>query len=391
VPCDPVSGLIGCLSPAAGQANQVTPPGWDGICQSFAKAAQQLLGSFAKSFVAIPPVSLSYAGVRSVYGLSIEIAALIAAVLLMAQVIRTVLLHDSSAIAQGLIGIAKAALAFLLTLVAAATALRAADELTRWIIARSFGSPPALSARLAQLASFDPNVSSSLTLMLALLGIALTLALWVQLLARNVAVTVLVAVSPLAAAGQVAHATQQWWRKLVRATVQLIALKPVVALILAIGLTMPSLTGTIQKLLGGMLVLLLAGLAWPAMARASAVLEVYVTDGTLGGIRGVTGRGVASGGRPGGVDPAELSRVAEARTMAVVRDLRTSETGPFAGATKPGRTSLPGGQRLSLPQGQDGDDSRRGPDRGARVLPSTAADGQTAAEADHDAVAGGGH
>lgn len=340
--CSPISDLAGCLGSAAGsQVNLTNPPGWQGICESFAKAAAQLLGSFAKSFISIPPVNLSYASVRSVYGMSLEIAALIAAVLLMAQVIRTVVTHDGSAIAHGLIGVGKAALAFLLTLGAAATALRAADELTRWIIARSFGSPAALSAHLARLASFDPGVSASLTLILALLGIAATIALWAQLLARNVAVTVLVAVSPLAAAGQVAYATQQWWRKLARTTIQLIALKPVVALILAIGLTMPSLSSTVERLLAGMLVLLLAGFAWPAMARAAAVLDVHVSGGTLAGIRGASGRGMTGAATPGGVDPAELSRVAEARTMAVVHELRTHRDSTQLSVIRPSRVRLP--------------------------------------------------
>jgi hypothetical protein len=340
--CNPISNLTGCLGPVAGgqaSASAGGAPGWASICESFAKAAQQLLGSFAKSFVSIPPVDLTYASVRSVYGLSLEIAALVAAALLMLQVIRTVVTHDGSAIAQGLVGVGKAALAFVLTLAAAATALRAADELTSWIIARSFGSPAALSSHLARLANFDPNVSSSLTLILALLGIVLTIALWAQLLVRNVAVTVLVAVSPLAAAGQVGYATQQWWRKLAKAAIQLIALKPVVALILAIGLTMPSLSSSVERLLAGMLVLLLAGCAWPAMARASAVLEVHVSGGTLAGIRG-GGKDVIASGQPGGVDPAELSRVAEAKTMAVVHELRASGSTQLD-VTRLARTRLP--------------------------------------------------
>jgi hypothetical protein len=320
--CDPLT-LTGCLgSTAHAQASvSASTSGWDSICQSFANAAQQLLGAFARSFVSIPPVNLSYAGVRSVYGLSLEIAAVIAAVLLMVQVIRTVMVHDGSAIAQGLTGVGKAALAFSLTIAAAAIALRASDELTRWIIARTFGTPQALSARLAGLVSFDQNVSSSLLFVLALVGILLTLALWAQLLVRNVAVTVLVAVSPAAAAGQVAHATQQWWRKLVRTTLQLIALKPVVALVLAVGLTMPGTSGAVEKLLAGMLVLLLAGVSWPAIARATAVLEVYVGGGTLGTLRGGGSPGRAGEGAPSGIDPAELSRVAEARTMAAVHEL----------------------------------------------------------------------
>jgi hypothetical protein len=321
--CNPVTSLTGCVSPMSGGSDGLqNAPGWAAICHSFATAAQQLLSSFAQSFVSIPPVSFSYASVRSAYGLSLEIAALVAAVLLMAQVIRTVLTHDGSAIAQGLTGVGKAALAFLLTLASAATALRAADELTRWIIARSFGSPLALSAKLARVASFNPSVSPTLTLILALLGIMLIIALWAQVLVRNIAVTILVAVSPVAAAGQLGHATQQWWRKLTRATIQLIVLKPAVALILAIGLSMPSLSGAVAQLLGGMLVLLLAASAWPAMARASALLDVHVSGGTLAAIRGFGGRGSAQATGPGGVDPAELSRVAEARTMAVVHESR---------------------------------------------------------------------
>lgn len=344
MPCNPLTNLTGCLGgPAGGHAATAAATagggasGWNAICQSFAKAAQQLLGSFARSFTSIPPVNLSYAGVRSVYGLSLEIAAAIAALLLMIQVIRTVLAHDSSAIAQGLTGVGKAALAFVLTLGAAATALRASDEVTSWIIARTFGSPQALSHRLAGLVSFNPKVSASLLLILALLGILLTLALWAQLLVRNVAVTVLVAVSPVAAAGQVAHASQQWWRKLLRATIGLIVLKPAVALIFVVGLNLPGTSGAVEKPLAGMLVLLLAGIAWPVMTRAAAVAEVYVTGGALAGGRGA---GRAAAVAPGGVDPTEFSRVAEARTMAAVHELRTRYV-------QAGREAAPGGQPSS--------------------------------------------
>ena len=360
MPCNPLTNLTGCLgSSAGGQVSSAGSgaSGWDAICQSFAKAAQELLTSFARSFTTIPPINLSYSGIRSVYGLSLEIAAVVAAVLLMVQVIRTALVHDGSAIVQGLTGIGKAALAFVLILGAAATALRASDELTGWIITRTFGTPQALAARLGQLVTFKAGVSPSLMLVLALAGIALTVALWAQLLIRNIAVTVLVAVSPIAAAGQVAHASQQWWRKLVRVTIQLIALKPAVALIFAVGLTIPGTSGGVEKLLAGLLVLLLASLAWPAMARATAVLEVYVTGGAWGSIRGGE-RG--AGGSPAGVNPAELSRVAEARTMAAVHEARTLKP---AGASeqaparwRPGRSMdasalLPG----RLPPGSQGD------------------------------------
>jgi hypothetical protein len=375
--CNPISDLTGCLGSAVGgQGNLANAPGWNAICQSFAKAAQQLLGTFAKSFVATPSVSLTLSSVRSVYGMSLEIAAVLAALLLMAQVIRTVLTHDGSALAQGLIGVAKAALAFVLTLAVAATALRAADELTRWIIARSFGSPLALSAHLARLTSFGPSVPGSLTFMLALLGMVLTIALWAQLLARNVAVTVLVAVAPIAAAGQVAHGTQQWWRKLARATAQLIVLKPVVALIFAVGLRMPSLSGTVERLLAGMLVLLLAGCAWPAMARAAGVLDVHVSGGTLGRGRGAAGRSTSAGEQPGGVDPAVLSRVAEAKTMAVVHEAYPSAVMPWPELGGPSRVRLPDQAQADQPETDRAETDQRSAD-----YELTAADYELTAEA----------
>jgi hypothetical protein len=318
--CNPLTNPTGCLGPITSGQSASPTQGWDAICASFAHAAQQLLGSFASSFVSIPPLDLSAPGIRSIYGLSLVIAGLIAAVLLMLQVVRTVLTHDGSAMAHGLAGIGKAALAFALTLGVAATALRASDELTSWIVARTFGSPQALSSKLSGLVSFDPNVSASLLFILALISILVTVALWGQLLLRNAAVALLVAISPVAAAGQVGSAAQQWWRTLVRAALQLIALKPVVALILALGLSLPGTSGQVEKLLSGMVVLLLAACAWPAMARMSAVLETHVSGGFLAGIRGSLSAQV-SGGSPGGVAPAELSRVAESRTMSVLQDL----------------------------------------------------------------------
>jgi hypothetical protein len=133
-------------------------------------------------------------------------------------------------------------------------------------------------------------------------------------------VALLVALSPVAAAGQVGTVAQLWWRKVVRAGLQLIALKPAVALILALGLSLPGTSGQVEKLLSGMVVLLLAACAWPAMARVSAVMEVHVGGGFLAGIRTSLSARVA-GQAPGGVDPAELSRVAESRTMSALHEL----------------------------------------------------------------------
>jgi len=379
MPCNALTNPTGCLGAATSGQSASPTQGWDAICTSFAHAAQQLLSSFAGSFVSIPPLNLSAPGVRSVYGLSLVIAGLIAAALLMLQVIRTVLTHDGSAMAHGLAGIGKAMLAFALTLGTAAAALRASDELTSWIVARTVGSPQALSAKLAGLISFSPKVSASLLFILALLGILVTVALWAQILLRNAAVALLVALSPVAAAGQVGTTTQLWWRKLVRTALQLIALKPVVALILALGLSLPGTSGAVEKLLSGMVVLLLAACAWPAMARVSAVLDVHVGGGFLAGIRTSLSARVA-GGSPGGVDPAELSRVAESRTMSALHEFGLRAGAARAGGSAAGARPWPQASPLPLPAAAAGPGPASRPVSGDDTGHEAPAPGQVAVE-----------
>ena len=178
------------------------------------------------------------------YAISLGLAAVVAALLLLGQVIRTVVTHDGSGLAQGLTGVGKAALACLLTLTIAATALRAADQLTGFIVTQTFGSVQALSTKIGDLVQWNITVQSTLILIFAVVGILLTIVLWFELLLRNAAIAVLVATSPIAAAGQASRSTEGWWPKLASSTAQLIILKPVIALVFCLGF---SLTGQVQR------------------------------------------------------------------------------------------------------------------------------------------------
>ncbi len=133
-----VEGIVGGAAASA----------WETVCRSFADAAVAMLEGFAKAFVAFPPVDLSSAGVQQVYGISLGIAGVVAAMLLLIQIARTAITHDGSGLAQGLVGIGKAAVAFTATLTIAGTALVAADEITVFIIERGFGSTEGLRDKL---------------------------------------------------------------------------------------------------------------------------------------------------------------------------------------------------------------------------------------------------
>ena len=296
---------------------------WDAICLSFATAADGLLKAFARAFTAIPPVDLTSPGVKNVYAISLGVAAAIAAMLLLGQVIRTAFTHDGTALADGLTGIGKAAAAFLLTLAVASAAVTAADSLTSYIISRSFGSAAHLTARITTLLSFTTGTGhpgeelaggASLLLLLAIIAILLILVLWFELLLRNAAIAVLVATSPIAAAGMASAPSRAWWPKTASATGQLIILKPVIALVFALGLELTGTSHDIETLLAGMLILLLAVIAWPVIARFFTFATVGLSGSTgLGMVLGfaaarLTGGSPAGGGAPG--QPTGLGNVA---------------------------------------------------------------------------------
>ncbi|WP_433117850.1 type IV secretion system protein [Micromonospora sp. CA-246542] len=320
--CDPLNGQISGCTPG-GIIDGAAANAWESVCRSFADAATTLLKTFADAFVAFPNLDLM--SIDQPLAISRWLAMGIAALLLLLQVVRTVATRDGSPLAQGLVGAGKAVLAFLVTMVVANAALIAADEITRGIINRSLGGNDGLKAKLTVLFQIGSVTGStgSLMLILALVGIALTLVLWFELLLRNAAIAVLLATSPIAAVGNMSETTKSWWSKLCGATIQLIILKPVIALVFAIGFgvlgdpTDPTRAKDVTTLLTGMLVLLMAAVAWPVIARFFTFATVQAAaGGGLAGMLGFAAGRANAGGPPSGVNPAQFSQASEARTLA---------------------------------------------------------------------------
>ncbi|MFF5230274.1 type IV secretion system protein [Dactylosporangium sp. NPDC000521] len=302
---------------------------WEAVCKSFADGAVAELKFFAKAFVAFPPIDLSSGGIRSVYGMSLGLAGLIAGILLLVQIGKTALTHDGSAMARGITGIFKAVLAFMVTLTVAGTSLVAADELTLWIVNRTFGSPQGLSDKLAGFISWNIANAPTLQMFLALLGICLVTVLWFELVLRNAAVAVLIATSPISATGMMSDTTKDWFTKLVSATIRLIVLKPVIALVFAVGFGLFGNTDSadLNALFTGMVVLLLAVLAWPAIGRFFTFAASHTGGPTgLAAVLGMAANAAASlpgaggggggGGSGPGMSPDDFGAATEARTMA---------------------------------------------------------------------------
>jgi hypothetical protein len=295
-----VTGIPGSIvSSIAGSA-------WDAVCASFADAATTMLKGFAEGFAVFPSINPADAGITSVYSISLGIAALVAALLLLLQIARTVITHDGTALAQAITGLGKSVLAFLLTLSVSAAAISAANELTQFIINRTFTDTAGLQAKLTALFVLNSanGVSGTLLLILGLAGILMTLVLWFELLLANAAIAVMIGTSPIAAAGQTSALTAGWWPKLVSATVQLIILKPVIALVFAVGFGLAGNSTDLAGNLSGLLVLLLAALAWPAIARFFTFASVAIGGGSglaaLAGFAAGRMNGASSGQTPPG-------------------------------------------------------------------------------------------
>ena len=329
-----ITDLTGCVGDVVGSAVSSV---WDNICQSFGNAATSMLQSFGNAFASpnTDAVNLGSDGVHGVYAISLAIAGVVAALLLLFQVLRTVWTHEGSALAQGLTGVGKAALAFLLTIGVTTAGVQAADYISEYIVKQGFGTDAGLGQKLGALFAGDLSSAPTLLMLMALLGIIITVVLWFELLMRAAAITILVATSPIAAAGQVNDSTKSWWSKLVSTTTQLIILKPIIALVFMLGFQVSTQSTGIQETLAGLLILLLAVFAWPSVARFFAFASIAVGGAAgLGGLLGfASGRAAAMAGSSsggGGGSTADFSQAAEARTAAAKSALGM---GPGAGGS----------------------------------------------------------
>ncbi|MFD0563963.1 hypothetical protein ACFQ2M_19565 [Kitasatospora saccharophila] len=338
MPCG-LTDPVGCVTDTvlgglAGDAvGKMASSAWESICKSFADAMVELLKTFSGAFVKMPGPDLASNGVRSVYAISLGIAALVACLLVIGQVVRTAVTHDGRPLATAAVGLGKAVLAFMLTLIVASTTLVASDELTKYIVDSSLGGQQAFSDKIAKLVAWNPGNSVSLLLILAIIGILLTLVLWFEMLLRGAAIAVLIATSPISAAGQVSDSTKTWWSKLVSMTIQLIILKPIIALVFALGFNLAGDSQDLNSTLSGMLVLLLAALAWPAVARFFTFASVQVGGGAgLAALLGFAGgRLSTAGGPPTGASPDTFGQDSASRTMSSFASKGGSAAGGAAG------------------------------------------------------------
>lgn len=337
---------LNCFSPVVnGAVSSAAPAAWDAICKSFVAAASSVLKAFADAFTSVPDVNPASAGISSVYGMTLALSAVVAVLLIFGQIIRTALTASGDGLAQALTGGAKAVVAWLATAAVVTAALAATDSATRWVIEQSFGSQVNLAVRLGDIVNWSKvlpangqtTVGASLLLVIALIGIVLVIVLWFELLLRNAALSVLIAMSPLAAAGQMSETAKVWWQRTCSAAVQLLILKLVIALVFAVGFSMAGTSkGGVEAVLEGLLVLALAVFSWPVIARFFTFTTIQASSSGLATALGfAVGRMSAgsSGGPVSGVNPQQWSQATEQRTMASRGGVADGAAGSEGGLT----------------------------------------------------------
>jgi hypothetical protein len=296
--CHAREGATGVVSNVAGSA-------FERMCQAFADAGATVLKEVADAFLASSTVDLDRSGIDGVFAVTASIGAMVALLLLLGQVLRTGLTFRGEHLAQGVVGVFKAGLAIGCVTAAAALLLSVADDLSELIMDETVGGRDAFTERLGHSVSFssaggNPAAPAALMLIFGLVAILVGIVLFAEMIFRHALIVVLVAVSPIAAAGMVAGHSAPWWRRLVTAGVQLIFLKPLIVLIFGVSFAVAGSATGVVGVLAGLTTLAFAAFAWPMLAKSCTW--------TAGQVGAAGGAGALIGGLAGAGSVALLAR-----------------------------------------------------------------------------------
>ncbi|MGQ0631957.1 MAG: hypothetical protein ACT4P1_13040 [Sporichthyaceae bacterium] len=338
--CNAIDLLCKARNGITGTVSGVVEGAFEHMCRAFADAGAAVLTAVSNAFLTASTVDLGKAGIDRVLVVTTTIAMSVAVLLLLGQVIRTGLTMRGEHLAHGLIGVAKAALATACVFSVATLLLVVADQLSELIMAETFGSTEAFADRFGNAVAISGAggvvVPAALMLIFGLLSVIVGAILFGEMLFRHAAIVVIVAVSPIAAAGMVSGGTADWWRKLVTAGVQLIFLKPVIVLVFAIGFGVAGESTDILGVLAGLVTLVLAAVAWPALARMCTWTSGHIGEAGgftafLGGMAGAQARMM-----PGRMMSTQSSGSAFDSDRATIARNSASIDAGLAGASKAG-------------------------------------------------------
>jgi hypothetical protein len=285
---------------AKGVANSI----FDQLAQWWADAFKTMMDSFSKGFLKAGDISLGQFQQSGLWKLEVVVGATIAAGSMIWAGARSAWTRRGEAIAVAMIGLVKAVLGTVMVFAIVTVLMGVADGLTQAVMQASAGTTDGFAAKLGGLANLAGlGGSTALVFFFGLMGVLVTALLWVEMLVRAAGIVIVTVSTPIGAGGLVNEHTAGWWRKLVSAELALIFVKPVIALVLAVGFTVASGSTGIQGVIVGFMILAAAALAWPVIIRLFSFFEMELTG--AGAVLGFAG-GLAAqawGSRSSGAQP----------------------------------------------------------------------------------------
>jgi hypothetical protein len=272
---------------------------FDQMAKWWADAYSSMTDAFSKAFLRAGEVSISQFQSSGLWKLEVAVGATIAAGGMIWAGARSAWTRSGDPIAAGLVGAIKAVFATAMVFVIVSALLAVADELTQAVIKASATDSNAFAAKVGQMASLGGvgAGSGALVFLLAMLGVLITAVLWAEMLIRAAGIVIVTMSTPIGAAGLVSPRTAGWWKKMVSAELALIFVKPIVALVLAVGFTVSHESTGIQGALVGFMVLAAAAVAWPVVAKMFTFFE---GEFAIGGVAAAIGMAEGAKGRFGG-------------------------------------------------------------------------------------------
>ncbi|MGH3672678.1 MAG: hypothetical protein ACRDSH_18935, partial [Pseudonocardiaceae bacterium] len=171
-------------------------------------------------------------------------------------------------------------------LVVLAGALKAADDFSAWVVGQTMTD---FSTRMK--AVLTPVVITNPFSLLAMggLGYLLGAVQWVLGFIRQAGILVLAALLPLAASGSINESTKPWLNRMLPWLLTLVLYRPMAALIYMIGFTFLGAANDVTTVMTGLMVLVLAVIAMPAMMRFFSWAGVSMTGGGGAAMAGAIG------------------------------------------------------------------------------------------------------
>jgi hypothetical protein len=313
----------------AGKISKLAADALSEAAEALGHSVVWLLKQFSDSFNAISTIQLGKTGIGPVMGITTGLSALVATFLLLMQFGKLAVSQQGGPLVTAITGLAKWGVILAVYVLATQTALNWSDTLSTALINSTFsgggsGQAHATAAMQMQLGKLfsglvatgggaaagsalitGGGIASSAVGFVIIISILCLLAigaLWIEMLMRQAGIMILVAVMPLALAGQMADATKEWWPKARNALISLIVMKPVIVLCFSIGFGAMAGGQGVRNVLVGLLIFVIAGFAWPAVAKFMTFASAGAGAALASGVMSTIGSSAAA--RGGGYQPA---------------------------------------------------------------------------------------